>query len=98
MKMNGQQKKCLQLYGNRWSAETGYDILKNKIEMERVTSEKAELILQELHSQVIVHNLAAMIKKESDKLITHTEKYNYQTNINNLIQLLRANLAKTIKT
>ena len=62
--------------------------------MERVTSEKAELILQELHSQVIVHNLAAMIKKESDKLITHTEKYNYQTNINNLIQLLRANLAK----
>ena len=89
-------KEVLQLYGNRWSAETGYDILKNKIEMERVTSEKAELILQELHSQVIVHNLAAMIKKESDKLITHTEKYNYQTNINNLIQLLRANLAKLL--
>lgn len=44
--------------------------------MERVTSEKAELILQELHSQVIVHNLAAMIKKESDKLITHTENMN----------------------
>ena len=38
-------KEVLQLYGNRWSAETGYDILKNKIEMERVTSEKAELIL-----------------------------------------------------
>ena len=47
-------------------------------EMERVTSEKPELILQELHSQVIVHNLAAMIKKESDKIITHTEKYKYQ--------------------
>ncbi|MFQ7317688.1 MAG: transposase, partial [Massilimicrobiota timonensis] len=89
-------KEVLQLYGNRWSAETGYDILKNKIEMERVTSEKAELILQELHSQVIVHNLAAMIKKESDKLIAHTEKYEYQTNINNLIQLLRANLAKLL--
>lgn len=69
-------KEVLQLYGNRWSAETGYDILKNKIEMERVTSKKAELILQELHSQVIVHNLAAMIKKESDKLITHTENMN----------------------
>lgn len=40
-------KEVLQLYGNRWSIETGYDILKNKIEMERVTSEKAELILQE---------------------------------------------------
>ena len=54
------------------------------------------IILQESHSQVIVHNLAAMIKKESDKLIAHTEKYEYQTNINNLIQLLRANLAKLL--
>lgn len=89
-------KEVVLLYGNRWSVETGYDILKNRIEMERVTSEKAELILQELHSQVIVHNLAAMIKKESDKLIKHTEKYKYQTNINNLIQLLRANLAKLL--
>ena len=89
-------KEILLLYGNRWSIETGYDILKNRIEMERVTSEKAELILQELHSQVIVHNLAAMIKKESDKIITHTKKYKYQTNINNLIQLLRANLAKLL--
>ena len=89
-------KEIILLYGNRWSIETGYDILKNRIEMERVTSEKTELILQELHSQVIVHNLAAMVKKESDKIITHTEKYKYQTNINNLIQLLRANLAKIL--
>jgi len=89
-------KEIILLYGNRWSIETGYDILKNRIEMEKVTSEKSELILQELHSQVIVHNLAAIIKRESDKNITHTEKYKYQTNINNLIQLLRANLAKLL--
>ncbi|WP_270855312.1 transposase, partial [Longibaculum muris] len=30
-------KEILLLYGNRWSVETGYDILKNRIEMERVT-------------------------------------------------------------
>lgn len=89
-------EEIIHLYGNRWSIETGYDILKNKLEMERVTSEKSELILQELHSQVIVHNLAAMIKRESDNIITHTEKYQYQTNINNLIQLLRANLARML--
>lgn len=64
--------------------------------MERVTSEKSELILQELHAQVIVYNMAAMIKKESDKIINHSEKYKYQTNINNLIQLLRANLSKLL--
>lgn len=69
-------KEVILLYGNRWSIETGYDTLKNKLEMERVTSEKADLILQELHSQVIVYNLAAMIKKESDKIITHTENIN----------------------
>lgn len=89
-------EEIIQLYGNRWSIETGYDVLKNKLEMERVTSEKSELILQEIHAQVIVYNLAAMIKKESDKIITHTEKYQYQTNTNNLIQLLRANLAKLL--
>lgn len=89
-------EEIIHLYGNRWSIETGYDVLKNKLEMERVTSEKSELILQELYAQVIVYNLAAMIKKESDKIITHTEKYKYQTNINNMIQLLRANLVKLL--
>lgn len=89
-------EEIILLYKNRWSIETGYDVLKNKIEMERVTSEKSELILQELHAQVIVYNMAAMIKKESDKIINHSEKYKYQTNINNLIQLLRANLSKLL--
>ena len=60
--------------------------------------QKAELILQEIHSQVIVHNLAAMIKKESDKQISQSDKYKYQTNISNLIQLLRANLARLLNT
>ena len=90
------RKEIIVLYGHRWIEETGYDTLKNKLEMERITSEKPELILQEMHSQVIVHNLAAMIKKESDKIIVHTSKYKYQTNINNLIQLLRTNLPKLL--
>ena len=90
------RKEIIVLYGHRWIEETGYDTLKNKLEMERITSEKPELILQEMHSQVIVHNLAAMIKKESDKIVVHTSKYKYQTNINNLIQLLRTNLPKLL--
>lgn len=81
------------LYNGRWHCETGYDTLKNKIEMERVTSEKPENILQEFHSQVVVHNLASIVKQESDKIVKHTEKYQYQTNINNLIQLIKANIA-----
>ena len=83
------REELLSLYGLRWKQETSYDILKNKLEMERITSEKPELILQEMHSQVIVQNLSAMIKKESDKKIENTSKYKYQTNMNNLIQLLR---------
>lgn len=90
------RKEIIVPYGHRWTEETGYDTLKNKLEMERITSEKPELILQEMHSQVLVHNLAAMIKKESDKIVVHTPKYKYQTNINNLIQLLRANLPKLL--
>ena len=45
---------------------------------------------------MVVHNLAAMIKKELDKQISQSEKYKYQTNISNLIQLLRANLARLL--
>lgn len=89
-------KEIILLYGNRWSIETGYAVLKNKLEIEKVTSSKSEVILQELYAQVIVYNLAAMIKKESDKIIVHSEKYRYQTNINNLIQLLRANLVRLL--
>ena len=90
------RREIIILYGLRWGQETSYDVLKNKLEMERITSEKPELILQEMYSQVIVHNLASMIKKESDKIIVHTPKYVYRTNMNNLIQLLRGNLSKLL--
>ena len=40
------RKEIIVLYGHRWTEETGYDTLKNKLEMERITSEKPELILR----------------------------------------------------
>lgn len=83
------RKEIIDLYGKRWNIETGYGILKTKLELERVTSEKVGIILQDIYSQIIVHNQLAILKNIADKKINSTTKYNYQVNINNLINLFR---------
>lgn len=50
------KEELMELYGKRWRIETGYGILKTKMEFERVTSEKSNIILQDVYSQIIVYN------------------------------------------
>lgn len=83
------RKEIIDLYGKRWAIETGYGILKTKLEFERVTSEKITIILQDIYSQIIVHNQILLLKNIADERINRTDKYEYQTNINNLIGLFR---------
>lgn len=82
-------KEIIELYGLRWRIETGYGTLKTKLEFERVTSEKVNVILQDIYSQIIVHNQIFLLKNLCDKKINSTSKYKYQVNINNLINLFR---------
>lgn len=82
-------EEIIKLYGKRWCIETGYGVLKTKMEIERVTSEKVNIILQDLYSQIIVYNLMSMIKNIINKKIDGTTKYKYQANINNLVYLFR---------
>lgn len=49
-----------------------------------------------IHSQVIINNMGTILKKELNKMVIHTSKYKYQINMNNIIQLLRANLLKLL--
>lgn len=83
------RENIIALYGKRWNIETGYGILKTKLELERVTSEKVTIILQDIYSQIIVHNQISILKNIADKEINSTDKYEYQININNLIGLYR---------
>lgn len=82
-------EEIIELYGLRWKIETGYGILKTKLEFERVTSEKVNIILQDVYSQILVHNQISLLKNLCDKKIDGTSKYEYQVNINNLINLFR---------
>lgn len=88
--------EIIDLYGLRWRIETGYGTLKTKMELERVTSEKTNLILQDLYSQIIIYNQLSIIKNIADKKINGTDKYKYQININNLIWLYRKWLPKIL--
>lgn len=90
------REELITLYGKRWRIESGYGVLKTKQEIERVTSEKPQLLLQDMYSQVVVHNIVAIAKQEIDKEIQRTENYCYQVNIQNLIILMRSNLAKLL--
>lgn len=90
------REEIIKLYGIRWNIETGYGILKTKMEFERVTSEKPNIILQEIYSQIIIYNLMTLLKNIADKQVNGTSKYNYQININNLIILFRKWLPKML--
>ena len=90
------KEEIIELYGKRWRIETGYGTLKTKMEFERVTSEKPNLILQDIYSQIIVYNQMSIIKNIADKTINNTEKYKYQININNLICLYKKWLPKIL--
>lgn len=90
------REEIIKLYGIRWNIETGYGILKTKMEFERVTSEKPNIILQEIYSQIIIYNLMILLKNIADKQVNGTSKYNYQININNLIILFRKWLPKLL--
>lgn len=88
--------EIIELYGLRWRIETGYGVLKTKMELERVTSEKPKIILQDLYSQIIVYNQISILKNISDRKINSSTKYEYQVNINNLIWLYRKWLPKIL--
>lgn len=88
--------EIIELYGLRWKIETGYGVLKTKMELERVTSEKPKIILQDLYSQIIIYNQISILKDIADKKINSSYKYTYQVNINNLIWLYRKWLPKIL--
>ena len=90
------REEIIRMYGKRWKIKTGYGILKTKMELERVTSEKPNLILQDIYSQIIVYNQMSIIKNIADKTINTKGKYKYQININNLVNLYRKWLPKIL--
>ena len=74
-----------ELYKKRWTVETGFDRLKNLIEIEDFSGIRRPIIEQDFYAHLFVYNLAMTIKNHAENNITRTprnkeEKIIYQSN------------------
>ena len=74
-----------ELYNKRWTVETGFDRLKNLIEIEDFSGIRRQIIEQDFYAHIFVYNLAMTIKNHAENHITRTprnkdEKIIYQSN------------------
>ena len=74
-----------ELYNKRWTVETGFDRLKNLIEIEDFSGIRRPIIEQDFYAHIFVYNLAMTIKNHAEHHITRTprnrdEKIIYQSN------------------
>lgn len=79
-----------ELYGKRWTIETGFDRLKNLLEIEDFSGIRRPIIEQDFYAHIFIYNLAITIKKQAECHITRTprnknEKIIYQSNFAKII-------------
>jgi len=82
------------LYFMRWSVETKYDIVKNKLEVENFTARTVEGIKQDFFATMYLVNIAACCKHDAQTEIEaarqdKNNKYSYQANTNEPIGVLK---------
>ena len=89
------------LYFKRWGIETNYDVLKNILEIENVSSYSPNNILQDIYSTFLLRNLQSIISGdleiEIQKKYKH-RKYKYKINTSISIGALNANLLELFMT
>ena len=79
-----------ELYAKRWTVETGFDRLKNLIEIEDFSGIRRPIIEQDFYAHIFVYNLAITIKNHAENNITRTprnkdKKIIYQSNFAKII-------------
>jgi hypothetical protein len=76
-----------ELYRLRWGVEGKYYELKNRINIETVSSVTPDNVKQDLYASLIFSNIVAFFKLECDKRIykKSSHKYKYQANLSELM-------------
>lgn len=82
-----------ELYAKRWTIETGYDKLKNLIELEEFSGIRKEIIEQDFYAGIFIYNIATTVKFDIENSNTHktknkTKKYNITANFSSIITLI----------
>lgn len=79
-------EELFEIYGKRWNIETLYNSLKNKLQIEKFTSSKEEIIKQDIYASALVYNMVQTMKNEAKEDIEQ-KKYKYEMKINENISL-----------
>ena len=82
-----------ELYRKRWTIETGYDKLKNFIELEDFSGIRKEIIEQDFYAGIFIYNVATTVKFNIENTNTHetknkTKKYNITANFSSIVTLI----------
>lgn len=82
-----------ELYSKRWSIETGYDRLKNLIQIEEFSGLNEIKIKQDFYANIFIYNLSTIIKIDATKIImrqprNRENKYSYNPNFSSIISLI----------
>ena len=82
-----------ELYGKRWTIETGYDKLKNFIELEEFSGIRKEIIEQDFYAGIFIYNVATTVKFNIENTNTNetknkTKKYNITANFSSIVTLI----------
>ena len=90
-----------ELYFLRWSVEEKYDVVKNKLELPNFTGRSVNVLYQDFWISMLLANVASVAKTEADGKVQKkregkTNKYQYQTNVNNAIASLRNRFANAV--
>lgn len=81
-----------ELYKLRWNDETGYDVLKNKLQIEIFSGHKVEAIYQDFYATMIAYNINILLTIptiESAKEVSIERKYEYKINRNFSIGIIK---------
>lgn len=86
-----------ELYSQRWRVETGYNDLKNKIQIEEFAGRRKTIIEQDFYAKIFIYNLAIAIKITGNKQIkrktrNNKQKINYLSNLAIIIGNIYQNL------
>ena len=80
------------LYNSRWGSETGFDTLKNKLQVAIFSGQKPEAIRQEIHATIFIQNLNSILIsdcEEKEKEISQIREHEYKINKNVSIGIMR---------
>lgn len=79
-------EELFEIYGKRWNIETLYNSLKNKLQIEKFTSSKEEIIKQDIYASTLVYNMVQTMKNEATEDIEQ-KNYKHEMKINENISI-----------